>query len=71
MQGLSFSFRRSLPLWSESEWRHLARCAASWELYEGNEREGSLLQIDVADCAAQARFADCIKLVRELMPVAA
>src|SRR5208337_3707575 len=61
---------------------HLNRSAAKWQLYEFDEREESLQEIDVSDCgnvatrlvravdesAAQERFASEIAAVRALMP---
>jgi hypothetical protein len=63
---------------------HLNRAAAKWQLYELDEREDSLKEIDVTDCgnvatrlvravdesAAQERFASEIATVRALMPEA-
>ena len=61
---------------------HLNRSAAKWQLYELDEREDSLKEIDISDCgnvatrlvravdesAAQERFASEIATVRALMP---
>jgi len=61
---------------------HLNRAASKWQLYELDEREANLKEIDVCDCgnvatrlvraadesAAQERFASEIATVRELMP---
>ncbi len=61
---------------------HLNRHAAKWRLYELNEREDSLAEIDFADCGniatrlvhapnedtARERFADAIGYVGSLMP---
>ncbi len=63
---------------------HLHREAAKWQLYEFDEREDSLREVDVSDrgnvatrlvhatdeTAALARFADPIAYVRQLMPEA-
>ncbi len=63
---------------------HLHREAAKWNLYEFDEREDSLREVDVSDrgnvatrlvhatdeTAALARFADPIAYVRQLMPEA-
>ncbi|HVO80938.1 MAG TPA: hypothetical protein VMT28_09410 [Terriglobales bacterium] len=63
---------------------HLNRSAAKWQLYELDERENSLKEIDVSDrgnvatrlvhstdeSAMRERFAECIARVRRLMPEA-
>jgi len=63
---------------------HLNRQAAKWHLYEFEEREDELKELDVADCgnvltrlvqcpndtAAKERFADAIEQVQAIMPEA-
>ncbi len=84
VQGLKLFLPAQTSALTRERMAHLHREAAKWNLYEFDEREDSLREIDVSDrgnvatrlvhatdeTSALARFADPISYVRELMPEA-
>lgn len=84
VQGLKLVLPAGCSALTRERMAHLDRDAAQWQLYEFDEREDSLCEIDVSDrgnietrlvhasdeTAARERFSQPIAYVRQLMPEA-